>query len=229
MFTASSPETQTTPVEMHELAPYDQAPRLVEARPESRGVVLTWRDGAESRPPWVWLRDHCACSECRHPQTRERLVLPCARRVRTPFACWQSPRRLSLPRRDTRYPRARADPALRCPGARGGSPIQQLDPRNHATATRNHRGLVYRLPTFLGAASSTTSQDRVRSGARPDGRLRQPPHTARPRCLQPCQRTPPPAGDLSRPLHARVAPAGTGASALRHDTNGRSLADQQSH
>ncbi|MDN3521619.1 TauD/TfdA family dioxygenase [Halomonas ramblicola] len=76
MLTAPTLEPQATPVEMHELAPYAEAPRLQDARAEARGLGLTWEDGARARLPWLWLRDHCACPECRHPQTRERLVLP---------------------------------------------------------------------------------------------------------------------------------------------------------
>ncbi|WP_207033712.1 TauD/TfdA family dioxygenase [Salinicola sp. DM10] len=46
---------------------------LVDARRQSRRVVLTWADGSQGEFPQRWLRDHCACSACRHPLTRERL------------------------------------------------------------------------------------------------------------------------------------------------------------
>ncbi|WP_163559391.1 TauD/TfdA family dioxygenase [Halomonas sp. NO4] len=76
MLATPSPETRAEQVDMHELAPYVDAPRLRDARSGADGVVLTWEDGTEARLPWLWLRDHCACTACRHPQTRERLVLP---------------------------------------------------------------------------------------------------------------------------------------------------------
>ncbi|MGM0692623.1 MAG: TauD/TfdA family dioxygenase [Pseudomonadota bacterium] len=76
MLTAPAPESRTASIAMHELTPYAQAPHLQEAHTESWGLALGWTDGARARLPWIWLRDHCACHECRHPQTRERLVLP---------------------------------------------------------------------------------------------------------------------------------------------------------
>ncbi len=60
-------------VGMAELADYASAARLADARSDGNALVLTWDDGATGRFPFVWLRDHCACSACRHPQTRERL------------------------------------------------------------------------------------------------------------------------------------------------------------
>lgn len=61
-------------VDMRELAPYASASRLQAVRAEEDGVVLTWDDGLSGFFHYLWLRDHCACGECRHPQTRERLV-----------------------------------------------------------------------------------------------------------------------------------------------------------
>jgi gamma-butyrobetaine dioxygenase len=65
-----------TPLNMGELAPYDTAPRLTQAEAEGMRLALRWEDGVETRLPWCWLRDHCACPACRHPQTRERLYHP---------------------------------------------------------------------------------------------------------------------------------------------------------
>ncbi|KFF47462.1 gamma-butyrobetaine,2-oxoglutarate dioxygenase [Gammaproteobacteria bacterium MFB021] len=75
--TASAADADTR-LEMAELRRYRQgegAPdvALVEARRQSRRVVLTWADGSQGEFPQRWLRDHCACSACRHPLTRERL------------------------------------------------------------------------------------------------------------------------------------------------------------
>lgn len=39
-------------------------------------MVLRWQDSTQASFPRRWLRDHCACPSCRHPQTYERLVLP---------------------------------------------------------------------------------------------------------------------------------------------------------
>ncbi|TDR53376.1 gamma-butyrobetaine dioxygenase [Halomonas ventosae] len=74
---ATAPQATTAaPVEMHELDPYAQAPRLHDGQAGETGITLAWEDGEQARLPWLWLRDHCACRACRHAQTRERLVLP---------------------------------------------------------------------------------------------------------------------------------------------------------
>lgn len=61
-------------VDMGEFAPYTSAVRLTAAAPGERGLELTWDDGYAAFFHHIWLRDHCACTTCRHPQTRERLV-----------------------------------------------------------------------------------------------------------------------------------------------------------
>lgn len=61
-------------VDMAELAPYAGGPRLTGADGRGGSVSLTWDDGTRADFPLMWLRDHCACAQCRHPQTRERLV-----------------------------------------------------------------------------------------------------------------------------------------------------------
>jgi gamma-butyrobetaine dioxygenase len=38
-------------------------------------MKLLWDDGRESRFDALWLRDNCACSQCRHPQAMERLYM----------------------------------------------------------------------------------------------------------------------------------------------------------
>ncbi|BBI52197.1 hypothetical protein HORIV_46180 [Vreelandella olivaria] len=62
--------------EMGELTPYHTGPALTQAMLTQHGVALTWQDGQQTTLPLRWLRDHCACPACRHPQTRERLYLP---------------------------------------------------------------------------------------------------------------------------------------------------------
>ncbi|MGM0982215.1 MAG: TauD/TfdA family dioxygenase [Pseudomonadota bacterium] len=63
-------------VDMRELAPYAEAPGLKEGRTDDAGMTLIWVNGESGRFPWLWLRDHCPCSACRHALTRERLYLP---------------------------------------------------------------------------------------------------------------------------------------------------------
>jgi len=59
-------------VDMGELSDYASPSRLVRVEPGERALTLTWDDGATGRFHHIWLRDHCPCSECRHPQTHER-------------------------------------------------------------------------------------------------------------------------------------------------------------
>ncbi|RTR07236.1 DUF971 domain-containing protein [Halomonas nitroreducens] len=61
---------------MGELADHGDGPALSEALASGARVTLTWQDGRQAHFPLAWLRDHCACAECRHPLTRERLYLP---------------------------------------------------------------------------------------------------------------------------------------------------------
>lgn len=60
-------------VEMGDFAPYAGPERIVSAEPEATALRIAWDDGRQSRFHWIWLRDHCACRDCRHPVTRERL------------------------------------------------------------------------------------------------------------------------------------------------------------
>nr|WP_232230412.1 TauD/TfdA family dioxygenase [Halomonas sp. 1513] len=56
--------------------PYPATPLLREASASDARVELTWEDGQRASLPLLWLRDHCPCEACRHPQTRERLIAP---------------------------------------------------------------------------------------------------------------------------------------------------------
>jgi trimethyllysine dioxygenase len=40
---------------------------------EVETVTLTWADGHRVSVPLLWLRDHCPCPACLHPDTRQRL------------------------------------------------------------------------------------------------------------------------------------------------------------
>jgi len=59
-------------VDMGEFDSYAGSHRLHEATLSGRKVQVEWQDGHRADFPLVWLRDNCACSRCRHPQTRER-------------------------------------------------------------------------------------------------------------------------------------------------------------
>lgn len=65
-----------TAPDMAELTPFPAGPLLSEARADAEAVALAWEDGTRTRLPLLWLRDHCPCPACRHPQTRERLHVP---------------------------------------------------------------------------------------------------------------------------------------------------------
>ncbi|MGM0536373.1 MAG: TauD/TfdA family dioxygenase [Pseudomonadota bacterium] len=64
-----------TVLSMSELSPHAEGPALIEATDAGRQLALRWRNGDQARFPLTWLRDHCACAECRHPMTRERLYM----------------------------------------------------------------------------------------------------------------------------------------------------------
>ena len=64
----------TTPrIDMGELSDYGHEGWLTRATLQGDIVTLTWNDDYSARFHTLWLRDHCACATCRHPQTRERM------------------------------------------------------------------------------------------------------------------------------------------------------------
>ncbi|WP_348826997.1 TauD/TfdA family dioxygenase [Halomonas sp. RT37] len=65
-------------IDMHELAPWPQHLTLTDVVAEGLRLSLVWNNGDRGQFPLLWLRDHCACDQCRHPLTRERLVTPMA-------------------------------------------------------------------------------------------------------------------------------------------------------
>ena len=60
---------------MADLAPMRTAHVIVGVEHDGLGVTLDWSDGRQSRFPALWLRDNCACPECRHPQALERTFM----------------------------------------------------------------------------------------------------------------------------------------------------------
>ncbi|GEK71935.1 MULTISPECIES: TauD/TfdA family dioxygenase [Halomonas] len=71
-----TPTAEARPsVPMAELDDHAGGPGLVEASAAGARLTLSWEDGERAAFPLTWLRDHCACAECRHPMTRERLYM----------------------------------------------------------------------------------------------------------------------------------------------------------
>ncbi len=46
---------------------------LRDVKIEGETVDLAWADGHQAVVPLLWLRDHCPCPACLHPETRQRL------------------------------------------------------------------------------------------------------------------------------------------------------------
>jgi trimethyllysine dioxygenase len=46
---------------------------LRDVRIEADSAVIAWTDGDQVTVPLLWLRDHCPCAKCLHPETRQRL------------------------------------------------------------------------------------------------------------------------------------------------------------
>ena len=61
------------PVDMLDLAPYPSAHRIAQIDHDPAQAQLRWDDGSTSQFSATWLRDNCACQQCRHPVTMERL------------------------------------------------------------------------------------------------------------------------------------------------------------
>lgn len=69
-------QDKTPRIDMGELTPHAEGPTLTDAVSTGARVTLRWDDGSQGHFPLLWLRDHCACAQCRHPLTRERLSVP---------------------------------------------------------------------------------------------------------------------------------------------------------
>jgi trimethyllysine dioxygenase len=46
---------------------------LRDVRIEAGSAVIVWTDDHQATVPLLWLRDHCLCPKCLHPETRQRL------------------------------------------------------------------------------------------------------------------------------------------------------------
>lgn len=60
---------------MADLAPLETARQPTTVRYEAEALTLGWDDGQVSRFRALWLRDNCACPQCRHPQALERTFM----------------------------------------------------------------------------------------------------------------------------------------------------------
>jgi gamma-butyrobetaine dioxygenase len=60
---------------MSDPAPMQTTHTIVRVEQDAGAVKLTWSDARQSRFPALWLRDNCACAECRHPLAMERTFM----------------------------------------------------------------------------------------------------------------------------------------------------------
>lgn len=60
---------------MADLAPLRTAREISGMEHGAEGITLRWDDGHVSRFEALWLRDNCACPQCRHPQALERTFM----------------------------------------------------------------------------------------------------------------------------------------------------------
>ncbi|WP_439859994.1 TauD/TfdA family dioxygenase [Pseudomonas sp. MBLB4136] len=72
---AAAANSLSSPVDMKEYGHYASSLPIIAARYQESAVQVDWQvlETIESAEfPLLWLRDHCACDACRHPQTYER-------------------------------------------------------------------------------------------------------------------------------------------------------------
>jgi gamma-butyrobetaine hydroxylase len=60
---------------MADLARLETAREFAGIEFDTEGVTLRWDDGKVDRLQALWLRDNCACPQCRHPQALERTFM----------------------------------------------------------------------------------------------------------------------------------------------------------
>lgn len=60
---------------MADFAPNTTPHSIASLQHDPTGVTLDWSDGRRSRFHVLWLRDNCACRECRHPLALERTYI----------------------------------------------------------------------------------------------------------------------------------------------------------
>ena len=75
MLSIDPAETASREPSMADLAPMHTDRTIVGIENDTKGVSVLWDDGGRSRFHARWLRDNCACPECRHPQALERTYM----------------------------------------------------------------------------------------------------------------------------------------------------------
>ncbi|KAF8245309.1 Trimethyllysine dioxygenase [Wilcoxina mikolae CBS 423.85] len=73
----SDPDRETGILKTFQITKADAKPVLSEHHDisfDDRKVLVPWEEGKTSYFQHLWLRDHCQCSKCRHPETKQRLV-----------------------------------------------------------------------------------------------------------------------------------------------------------
>jgi len=71
MITSNDPAVTSGPP-MADFASHATAHSIDSLHHDAMGVTLAWSDGHSSRFHVLWLRDNCACRQCRHPLALER-------------------------------------------------------------------------------------------------------------------------------------------------------------
>jgi gamma-butyrobetaine dioxygenase len=69
---AIDPSVANAAPPMSDLAPMQTGRSIVSVAHDPGGVTIAWDDGVRRRLSALWLRDNCACVQCRHPQALER-------------------------------------------------------------------------------------------------------------------------------------------------------------
>jgi gamma-butyrobetaine dioxygenase len=72
---ASEDPAATLGPAMADFATHTTPHSIVSFQYDPKGVTLGWSDGRNSRFHVLWLRDNCACRECRHPLALERTYI----------------------------------------------------------------------------------------------------------------------------------------------------------
>jgi trimethyllysine dioxygenase len=54
-------------------AEFQEADMVRDIKIEADALRILWADGEQAAVPLLWLRDHCPCPRCLHPETRQRL------------------------------------------------------------------------------------------------------------------------------------------------------------
>jgi gamma-butyrobetaine dioxygenase len=70
-----TPARKSERIDMADLADWTSNQPIATIVAAPQGVTAAWQDGVRHRFHAIWLRDNCACPDCRHPRARERRFL----------------------------------------------------------------------------------------------------------------------------------------------------------